>query len=68
MAAADTNGDQKITASDLLNIRKVILGLSNSFPNNTPSYKAIPETIDFTAALGQTIQLEMTVVKTGNVN
>ncbi len=68
LAAGDTNSDQKITASDLLNIRKVILGLSNSFPNNTPSYKSIPEKIDINPVAGQTINLEMTIVKTGNVN
>lgn len=68
LAAADTNGDQKITASDLFNIRKVILGLSNSFPNNVPSYKSIPEKIDINPVAGQTINLEMTLVKTGNVN
>jgi hypothetical protein len=43
--------------------------LSNTFPNNVPSYKSIPEKIEINpVAAGQTINLEMTLVKTGNVN
>jgi hypothetical protein len=66
--AADVNSDNKITASDILNIRKVILGLSSTFPNNTPSYKSIPEKLEFAKDPGNTVTLNFTVVKIGNVN
>ncbi len=68
LTAADVNGDSKITASDMLNIRKVILGLSTSFPNNTPSYKAIPVRQSISVNPGNTIAVNFTVVKIGNVN
>ena len=38
--AADINNDKKVTASDLVELRKVILGQTNSFKNNT-SWKFI---------------------------
>lgn len=68
LVAADVNGDNKITASDLLNIRKVILQLSPSFPNNTPSYKAIPASQTLSVSPGNTIPVNFTIVKMGNVN
>ena len=68
LVAADVNGDSKITASDLLNIRKVILQLSLSFPNNTPSYKAIPASQTLSVSPGNTIPVNFTIVKMGNVN
>ena len=40
MIAADVNNDNKITAADLVELRKVILGLSDKFKNNT-SWKSI---------------------------
>lgn len=66
--AADVNSDGIITASDLLNMKKVILGLSDSFPNGTPSYKAIPEKINLSPAPGTTVPLDFIIVKMGNVN
>ncbi len=68
LIAADVNNDNKITASDMLHIRKVILGLSTTFPNNTPSYKAIPESLPFSANPGNNVPLSITILKTGNVN
>jgi len=68
LIAADVNNDNKITASDMLNIRKVILGLTSSFPNNTPSYKSIPISQPVTISPGNTVPVNFTVVKTGNVN
>ncbi len=40
LIAADVNNDNKVTASDLVELRKAILGLSNSFKNNT-SWKMV---------------------------
>jgi len=68
LLAADVNSDNKITANDMLNIRKVILGLSGSFPNNTPSYKAIPGRKPLSPSPGNTVNMEFNVVKMGNVN
>jgi hypothetical protein len=68
LLAADVNTDNKITANDMLNIRKVILGISAGFPNNTPSYKSIPERRTFSANPGNTVNLDFTIVKMGNVN
>lgn len=68
LLAADVNSDNKITANDMLNIRKVILGLSTGFPNSTPSYKAIPERKSFSPSPGNTVSLDFSVVKMGNVN
>jgi len=33
--AADANNDQKVSASDLVQIRKLILGVTDSYPDNT---------------------------------
>ncbi|MCZ2102520.1 MAG: T9SS type A sorting domain-containing protein [Chitinophagales bacterium] len=37
--AADVNGSNTVTASDLSELRKLILGVKNSFVNNTPSWR-----------------------------
>ncbi|MFZ1751556.1 MAG: redoxin domain-containing protein [Saprospiraceae bacterium] len=66
--AADVNSDGKISAIDLVNITKVILGLIPSFPNDTPSYKSIPSKISLTPNVGNTVALDFTIVKIGNVN
>lgn len=47
LIAADANNDSKVKASDLLAIRKVILGLSSSFPNGQVSWEFIPEAYKF---------------------
>jgi thiol-disulfide isomerase/thioredoxin len=68
LIAADVNGDNKITASDMLNIRKVILQLSPSFPNNIPSYKAIPTSQLISVSPGNAIPINFNIIKMGNVN
>lgn len=67
LIAADTNGDSRITAGDIVQIQKAILDLIQDFPNDTPSYKMIPETIPVSENPGQTTVLDMTIVKIGNV-
>lgn len=68
LIAADVNSDGKITAFDLVTIRKVILGIIETLPNNTPSYKSIPEKLSLIPKPGTEVPLEFTVFKMGNVN
>jgi uncharacterized protein YjdB len=46
MIAADVNNDNKITAADLVELRKVILGVNTKFKNNT-SWKTIDSRYQF---------------------
>jgi hypothetical protein len=46
LLAADINNSRSVTASDLTNLRKTILGVSNQFDNNT-SWRFLPETYKF---------------------
>jgi len=46
MIAADVNKDKKISASDLLNTRELILGVSDVFENNT-SWRFIQKSYEF---------------------
>lgn len=43
MIAADIDDSKSITASDLTRIRKLILGATDKFPNNRPSWVMIPK-------------------------
>lgn len=45
--AADINNDSKITAADLVELRKLVLGVYSSFPSNK-SWRFIDKSIDFT--------------------
>lgn len=67
LLAADTNGDGRITAGDIVQIQKAILDLIQDFPNDTPSYKMMPASVPVSENPGQTTMLDFTVVKTGNV-
>jgi hypothetical protein len=46
LLAADVNNSQSITASDLVNLRKLILGITNEFENNS-SWRFIPSYYQF---------------------
>ncbi len=46
MIAADANNSNKVSAIDLIEIRKLILGRTNAFPNNK-SWRFIPESYVF---------------------
>ena len=46
LIAADINNDEKVTAADLLALRKVILGVNAEFPNNT-SWRFVPAGFEF---------------------
>lgn len=83
MIAADINNDKKITASDLVELRKMILGSNDKFANNT-SWRFIDkgftfpdpanalnsdfkETYDITE-LAADMNIDFVAVKTGDVN
>lgn len=46
--AADVDNNQKITAADLLSLRKTILGMSNQFPNGQQSWRFVATDHTFT--------------------
>ncbi len=81
--ASDINNDGRVKASDLLSLRKVILGIINEFPNDQTSWRFIPKETTFADAsdpfpfaeeinIGQlnnsSISNDMTAVKIGDVN
>lgn len=79
LLAADVNSDSDINVLDLLDLRKIILGIAEKLPNNTPALHFLfqnannlikslsnPINIDELRALkGKSLNIE--VVKTGNV-
>jgi hypothetical protein len=82
LIAADVNGNEAITASDLLLIRKVILGIESDFGDN-PSWRFIPTTYEIedpTHPYGfpekvlledlyiSNENIDFTAIKTGDVN
>jgi len=82
LIAADVTGNEKITASDLLLMRKVILGIQSDFGDNT-SWRFIPTTHDIedpTNPFGfpekvvinglyvSDEDIDFTAIKTGDVN
>ena len=46
LIAADVNGNNKVSSSDLVDLRKVILGIYEEFPNNS-SWRFIPADYEF---------------------
>ncbi len=80
--AADVNKSNSISAADLVAIRKVILGTTNTFPNNNASWRfidadynfldanpldeAFPETL--TINLSKDTDFNFVAVKVGDVN
>jgi thiol-disulfide isomerase/thioredoxin len=68
LLAGDINNDGKITASDIVLLRKVILGLISELPNGAPAFKSIPSQHALTTSPGNTVNLQFTIVQTGNIN
>lgn len=50
LIASDVNNDGKIKSSDLLSLRKVILGIKAQFPNGQKSWRFIPKNTTFADA------------------
>ncbi len=83
MIAADVNKDGKITASDMVQLRKVLLGIHDKFPSNT-SWRMIDKSYEFPyakdpfitpfpekyhiEALSTSMRIDWVGVKTGDVN
>ena len=83
MIAADINNNEKVSASDLVALRKVILGIDSNFDNNT-SWRFIDEGYEFVneanpweapidevyniQGLSEDMQIDFIAVKTGDVN
>ena len=47
LIASDANNDNNINASDLLSLRKVILGVILEFPNDQESWRFLPKDVTF---------------------
>ena len=45
--ASDINNDEKVTVTDLVALRKVILGVSMQFPNGQKSWRFVPAEVTF---------------------
>jgi thiol-disulfide isomerase/thioredoxin len=65
--ASDLNNSGTINAADLVALQRVILQVTDSFPNDTPSYKMIPAKISVDFASGSVNELNTQLVKLGNV-
>ena len=80
--AADVNGSNKLTSSDLLLMRKVILGINTTFADNT-SWRFLPTTfeiedpadpfgfpekVEFNELYVSNNDINFTAIKTGDVN
>ena len=63
--AADANGDQRVSAGDLVQIRKLILGVNESYPNNT-SWRFVDADQTFENNLNPWPFVEM--INIGNLN
>ena len=82
LIAGDVNNDRKISASDLVALRKVILGVSDEFPNNyswrfspkefefqDSTYPwDFPESVEYYNLLTNEKEVDFTAIKVGDVN
>ncbi|MBK8052583.1 MAG: DUF11 domain-containing protein [Saprospiraceae bacterium] len=72
--AADVNGDGKITASDLVELRKLILGVTSQLPNNrswifvNEKDNLMKEKVEFVAHLNAKYEYNFTGIKIGDMN
>ena len=66
--AADVNKSNSITTFDVVELRKLIFGIYNKFPNNTSWRFIQADTTTTSPASGPPFQVEMLGIKTGDVN
>lgn len=80
--AADVNGSGSISGSDLVNIRKLILGVKDEFPNDVPSYlwydasvpindenmDDLPSNISFSSLNDDVLNVDFIGIKMGDVD
>jgi hypothetical protein len=65
--ASDLNNSGTINAADLVALQRVILQVTDAFPNDTPSYKMLPAKIPVNFASGSINEINTQLVKLGNV-
>ena len=84
LIAADVNASGKVTALDLIHLRKVVLSVSNAFPSNTswrfvpasylfedgtnPWKEDFPEILNFNDLQGEDFMGDFIAIKTGDIN
>jgi len=76
LVAADINKDNKITVSDLLDLRKVLLGIHESFPKNTSwrfldaqsNYTLLSDVQDRMFINTEDAKVNLEAVKVGDIN
>jgi len=66
LMAADTNADGAITPVDMLIMRKLILNLITEFP--IPTYQFIPAELPISLKPGESQDLDIKIIKTGDLN
>lgn len=56
LIAADVDGNTEINVGDVIGIRRLILGLSDNFPNDMPSWQFIPRSYEFPESLNPWVE------------
>lgn len=67
LLACDANDDGKISASDMAELRKIILNVNDEFPNNT-SWKFFPAVFPIDVTPGIIGEITFEGIKIGNIN
>lgn len=68
LLAADINGSEHLSSTDVGNLRKVILDIWDQFPNDTPSWHFLPEEIQFDPSQMSNAHFDFVGFKMGDVN
>lgn len=68
LIASDVSGEGNHSVLDIVTLRKVILGFQNTFPNLLPGQAILNNNIPLVSNPGQTVEVEVLVVKRGDVN
>lgn len=66
--ASDVSGEGTVSVTDVVKLQKVILGFDDAFPNNLPGQKILNNDIPLTENAGNTVHVNVQVVKLGDVN
>ncbi len=67
LTAADVSGNQSISISDIIALRKVILGIESAFPNGL-NWIIQSSDVPVESSPGNTISIEVRLLKMGNVS
>jgi len=67
LIAADIDNNGEVTTFDIVQLQKVILGLSTNFPNNT-SWRFLPSSINIDDLPVHWQSFQLTGIKIGDVN